>query len=92
MHDFIAYEYLLIKLKKNFLLIFLENGDIYAWGDNTSGKLTLREVSQNVNHPKLLQILKGKNVNCIALGFETSVFATSAFEKSIVFKETQQKI
>jgi len=45
-----------------------------------------------VNHPKLLQILKGKNVNYIALGFETSIFSTSAFEKSIVFRETQQKI
>lgn len=72
-------------------LFKIENGDLYGWGDNTSVKLTLQD-AQGVNHPKLLNILKGKSINHIALGVEFSVISTSEFERSIVFKETQPKL
>lgn len=75
-----------------YLILFSENGDLYAWGDNTSGKLTLRDISQCVKQPKTIPILKGKSVNCVALGLDTTIFSTSAFEKSIVYKETQPQI
>ena len=73
------------------LIYYIENGDIYGWGDNTSGKLTLKD-SQRVNNTKLLQILKGKSINHIALGFECTIISTSEFERSIVFRETQPKL
>lgn len=74
-----------------FLLFVIENGDLYGWGDNMSGKLALKN-GQNVNNPKLMQILKGKSINHVALGFECSIISTSDFERSIVFKETQPKL
>ncbi len=74
-----------------FLFFALENGDLYGWGDNMSGKLAFKD-GQSINNPKLLQILKGKSVNHFALGFECSIISTSDFERSIVFKETQPKL
>jgi alpha-tubulin suppressor-like RCC1 family protein len=78
-------------LKNNFFIFFIENGDLYGWGENRSGKLTLKD-TQNLNQPKLLQILKGKSINHIALGVECSIISTSDFERSIVFRETQPKL
>ena len=73
------------------ICLFIENGDLYGWGDNTSGKLTFKD-AQSINHPRLMQILKGKNISHIALGVECSVISTCDFERSIVFKETQPKL
>ena len=74
------------------LICLLENGDMYAWGDNSFGKLTIREVSQNLNSPKILQILKGKSINRIALGFNMTIIATSKLENSITWKEKQKSV
>ena len=63
---------------------------MYAWGDNSFGKLTIREVSQNLNAPKILQILKGKSICDIALGFSMTIIATSKLENSITWKERQK--
>jgi hypothetical protein len=74
-----------------FINLLEESGDLYGWGDNVSGKLALKD-AQSVNKPKLLEILKGKSTNHIALGFECSIISTSDYENSIVFKETQPKL
>ncbi len=66
------------------IYIILDNGDMYSWGDNSYGKLTLMEMTQNINYPRILQILKGKYVTEIALGYYMTIIGTSSYENSII--------
>merc|ERR1712032_325460 len=74
-----------VKCGYNHCLVILETGELYAWGDNSFGKLTIRENSQNLNSPKILQILKGKSICKISLGFQMTIIATSKLENSITW-------
>jgi alpha-tubulin suppressor-like RCC1 family protein len=96
---FCGYNYCIIIMGKENIYQFtnykihLDNGDMYSWGDNSYGKLTLMEMTQNINYPRILQILKGKYVNYIALGYFMTIISTSTYDNSIIKinKEIEEK-
>ena len=68
----------------NHNLIILNNGEMFSWGDTSSGKLGYLEGNLTQNTPRLIQVLKGKFSNCVSLGFQMTVISTSAYENSLV--------
>jgi hypothetical protein len=62
-------------------MIILANGDLYGWGDSSSGKLTFNENGLSISKPKLVQALKGKLADNLCLGFQMTVISTSTTQK-----------
>lgn len=67
----------------NHCVLITNEGNLYSWGDTTSGKLGYSEGNLSINIPKEIQTLKGKNVNFIALGELITAISTSTLENSI---------
>lgn len=67
----------------NHNIIILSNGEMYSWGDASSGKLGYIEGNLSINAPKLIQCLKGKFCNSLALGQQMTVISTSNAENSL---------
>jgi alpha-tubulin suppressor-like RCC1 family protein len=65
-------------------IINIANGDLYSWGDASSGKLGYDDGSLSVCFPKLVQQIKGKYVDMVSLGYQTTIISTSTYENSIV--------
>ena len=68
----------------NFLV--KENGDVYTWGDSTSGKLGYNEEHLSQMVPKIVMSLKQKCVISVGLGAQMSVVITGEYENSVLFK------
>ena len=68
----------------NFLV--KENGDVYTWGDSTSGKLGYNEEHLSQMAPKIVMSLKQKCVTSVGLGAQMSVVITGEYENSVIFK------
>lgn len=48
----------------------------YSWGSSTEGKLCYNELKQSSNYPKLIQNLKGREVDYIYAGKNSSFITT----------------
>ncbi len=68
----------------NHNLIVLASGEMLTWGDTSSGKLGYYEGNMTQTTPRLIQSLKGKYPNQVALGFGMTVISTSSYENSLV--------
>ena len=55
-----------------------------TWGDTSNGKLGYFEGNMTQLTPRIIQGLKGKYPNQIALGFGMTVISTSSLENSLV--------
>ncbi len=67
----------------NHCLAVAENRDIYTWGDASYGKLGYSPDDKVINHPLVVNLLKGKNATNIALGKNVSVIITYLYEESL---------
>ena len=67
----------------NHCLAVAENRDIYTWGDASYGKLGYSPDENVINHPLVVNLLKGKNATNIALGKNVSVIITYLYEESL---------
>lgn len=61
-------------------LAVAENKDIYTWGDASYGKLGYVPEETIINHPLVVNVLKGKSSETIALGQNTTVVVNRSFE------------
>ncbi len=76
----------------NHNLIILSNGEMFTWGDSSSGKLGYFEGNTTQPVPRIIQTLKGKYANQLCLGFQMTIISTSSFESSIAGIEFQSSI
>lgn len=74
------------------LFIKIELGDIYTWGDSTSGKLGYAEGNLISKQPRLIQVCKGKYANCIGIGPQMTVISMSSYENSIVCRYKKNEL
>ena len=61
-------------------LAIAENKEIYTWGDASYGKLGYVPEEKIINHPLVVNVLKGKTSETIALGENTTVVVTRILE------------
>jgi alpha-tubulin suppressor-like RCC1 family protein len=66
----------------NHCMVILANGDMYAWGDSSSGKLTFNEGGLAISKPKQVMTLKGKIPDNVCLGVQMTVISTSISSSS----------
>jgi alpha-tubulin suppressor-like RCC1 family protein len=78
-----GYSHNLIILSK-YNLLNTGNGEMFTWGDTSSGKLGYFEGNLTQTVPRIIQGLKGKYANNVSLGFQMTVISTSSFENSLV--------
>ncbi len=69
----------------------IDLGNVFSWGDSANGKLGFPEGNLIVSEPTEIQMLKGKNVNCIGVGELMTVISTSSFANSIVRRSSVAK-
>lgn len=62
------------------IFFFLENGKVYAWGNNEHDQLGIaREESKEINKPVIVSSLSSCRVKQVICGYRHSAFITGSF-------------
>lgn len=68
----------------NHTVALTDKGDVYSWGDTSSGKLGYITGLSTQNTPKIIPFLKCKNISHISTGPIQTALVTSHYDESLL--------